>query len=435
MTGGRPVPAARHFAILTAAFTAFVIYGSLVPFHTRHVDLADAWDQYARAMFRVPRLASRSDWVANVLLFVPLGYLAAGAVAVDRRRRLAVVALVPLMTGLSAGLEFAQIWFPERYTSLNDVIGETVGGAIGVAAWLVAGQWVTDWARGLWANVGPGDWGARVLPVYLVFVVIAHGMPFDLTLSPWQIHRKYQRGREPDAERNGVPRIAAAPSPTRAGEKTLLNMSYFVPVGCLLARFPGRWRRQEATGRVLLAGLVLAAGVESMQVIVLSHEAYATDALSAGLFVLGGWLLSIRRATMRPWTWAVAAIAWIVALAAALWMPFDGEFQRFVDRIEHGDWVPFVDFAAGDYLTAFNRIVSRLVLFAPLGFLLVRAGMTGRVATAVGGIVSGTIEVGQAALTTHRPSASDLILGAIGAGLGGIIAIRVAAADRAAAGE
>jgi VanZ family protein len=433
MTGDRPVPAARHFVLLTAAFTAFVVYGSLVPFHTRHVGLADAWDQYSRAMLRAPRLDSRSDWVANVLLFVPLGFLTAGGVGVDRRRRLAVLALVPLMTALSAGLEFAQVWFPGRYPSLNDVIGETVGGAIGVATWIAAGQRVTDRARALWANVGPGDWAARVLPVYLAFIVLAHGMPFDLTLSPWQIYRKYQRGREPDAERNGVPRIAVVPSPSRAGEKTLLSLAYFVPVGCLLARLPGRWRQKEAAGRVLLMGLVLAAGIEAMQVIVLTHEAYATDALTAGLFVFGGWLLSMRRATIRTLAWAVAAVAWTLALAGALWMPFDGDIQRFGDRIEEGDGVPFVDYVAGDYLSAFNRIVTRLVLFAPLGFLLVRAGITGWVAATVGGIVSAVIEVGHAALTTHRPSASDLVVGAIGAALGGMIANRVAEADRAAA--
>ena len=69
-------------------------------------------------------------------------------------------------------------------TSPNDVVAETIGGVIGVSAWLLGGQRATDYLRKVWAG-GPGmSLVARLGPVYLAGLVLVMGMPFDLTISP-----------------------------------------------------------------------------------------------------------------------------------------------------------------------------------------------------------------------------------------------------------
>ncbi|QRP48306.1 VanZ family protein [Amycolatopsis sp. FDAARGOS 1241] len=61
----------------------------------------------------------------NVLLFVPLGFLAAFA---TRRR----AAIVPVLAGFSAAIEAAQ-YFVGRSADVDDVLLNTLGAALGVA--------------------------------------------------------------------------------------------------------------------------------------------------------------------------------------------------------------------------------------------------------------------------------------------------------------
>jgi glycopeptide antibiotics resistance protein len=433
MAGPRPFLTAKHYAWITAAFTLFVVYGSLVPLTMRHLDWDQAVDRFGRAMSRGVRLESRSDWAANVILFVPLGFVAAGAVAVDRKRPFAAMATIPAMTALSAGLEFAQLWFPDRNTSVNDVAAETLGGILGVAAWLLFGQTATNRARAAWARLGPGDWAVKALPAYLFFLVIVHGMPFDLTLSPWQIKKKYDRGREIDAESSGVSTIGVAPWPRQLPEKTLLNIAYFLPVGALIAFLPDRrWRRPESATKVATLGFLMAGGIEAVQLIVISAGTYASDVLCGGLVVLGGWWLAIRPRPLSSTAWATAAVAWAIALMLVFWAPLEFAPESFAERFSRSQWMPFADYYAGNYIAAFNRIINKTVLFAPLGFAACRAfRLTPRGGAGTGALISAVIELGQPFFNDHLCSSSDILLGGVGACIGAYIAGRAKSAEMA----
>jgi hypothetical protein len=82
-------------------------------------------------------IGSRADWVANLLLFIPLSFLWMGALAAGGstlRTLMAALALVPLAAALSVGIEFTQLFFPQRTVSRNDILAETLGRL--VARWL-----------------------------------------------------------------------------------------------------------------------------------------------------------------------------------------------------------------------------------------------------------------------------------------------------------
>ncbi len=426
-TPTRVVLTPRHYAVLLAAFAGFVLYGSFVPFTTRSLPFDAALDSFAARMGRGMTFESRSDWAANVILFVPLGFLAAGAVTVDRKRTAAALATVPAMTALSAGVEFFQIWFPARTTSVNDVAAETLGGAVGVAAWLVIGQEATNRLRTVWCGLGPGKGAARTLLVYVLFLVIAHGMPFDLTLSPYQVYHKYTSGLEIDAPPDGA-FVRLYPHRSILAEKTLLHVVYFLPAGVLLAHLPGeRWRRPQALGRVVGAGLLIAAGVEAVQLIVLSAGTYASDVLVGAGLVVAGWKLATWPGSVSARAWTAGLVGWVAALLLVYWAPFDVAPDRFGERLGRGEWLPFADYYSGNYLGAFNRILEKVLVFTPVGFLAVRAWSVVPWQSALAGAgLAGVIELGQALVTEHSATTSDVILGAVGAGLGGLIARRLA---------
>ena len=133
-------------------YTAFVIYGSLMPLEFR----ALSWDEAVARFAAIPWLelgvGSRADWVANLILYIPLGYLLTGAMA-GRSKVPAVWGVSVLLSGLAiAGIalliEFSQQFFPPRTVSLNDLYAEFVGGVLGVLLWALAGRPLSDvWRR------------------------------------------------------------------------------------------------------------------------------------------------------------------------------------------------------------------------------------------------------------------------------------------------
>ena len=133
-----------------------------------------------------------------MLLFVPIGFTLMAAAGVDRRWwiGLSVLLLVlPTCAAASTAIEFSQLYFPPRVSSLNDIVAQTIGTGIGVLGWLAAGQQLTVYLRNIWISLGTRGVSARLLPAYLAFLFFVHMMPFDLTLSPAEIYHKYRAGR------------------------------------------------------------------------------------------------------------------------------------------------------------------------------------------------------------------------------------------------
>lgn len=188
----RPILTSRQYGWITLGFVLFVIYGSLVPLTYRHVPLDRAWQRLIFEFSKPIDVDMCSDWLANILLFIPLGFVAMGWLCVDRPQRTLgpVFLILPSCTILSALLEFAQIWFPPRFTSLDDVVAETIGAWLGICFWLMAGRRLTAIIRQFWATYAVHNWSIRLIPGYLLFLVFVNGMPFDLTLSPSVLKRK-----------------------------------------------------------------------------------------------------------------------------------------------------------------------------------------------------------------------------------------------------
>ncbi len=477
----RPHLGTRAFALVTLGFLIFVIYGSLVPFNYEPIGWEETWARWREVRARPLGVDSRSDFATNVLLFIPLNFLLVGTCAVGRGRKIAILAavfVIPCCSALSAAIEFTQLWFPQRVSSMNDVLAETIGAVFGSLAWILAGQRITEYVESLWIAAGPNNLAVKLLPAYLFVLVVIHVMPLDLTISPADVYRKWKQGRVLP-----IPFMTDYGSVAQCVFKTTWNMLYFAPLGWLLSLWPGRL---FASGwRVLAAGAVTAATVEFMQLFVMTRYCDATDIVTGTAAVWLAWRLSEAWQMRSPggvvdalrsrlvWLRVGIFLVWLSLLAVADWYPLNvvsaesaavvsktpneaahrknewalsadggtitnkegktlavrtvGPFVVLVDwqvvqqRWQETSWVPLVDLFAGTEYHAFDELVRKTLQFMLLGALLVPARGEGRRviwAFLAGFLLASVFEAGQLFVPDRYCSVSDVVIETTGAVLG-----------------
>jgi VanZ family protein len=414
----QPRPAARDYAWLTAAFVAFVVYGSLVPLHYQPLSWGEARARWREVLSQPVRVESRSDWAANVLLFIPLGFLGMAALCADRGRAADcwAVPVFAACAAFSASVEFLQLHFPPRVSALNDVVAESIGALLGITAWVVAGRPLTKQARQLWAGAGAQGAATRLLLVYLAVLVFFQAAPLDLSISPTELYHKYKDGMV-----RPVPFALWESDPQGVVKKALGNVTWFLPVGLLLAHIP-RWSRSDgrAAWEVFWLGLLGAAAVEFMQLFVLSRSCDASDVVTGCAAVLAGWAVAHSRGA----AWA-AVLAWAGALVYLNWLPFDFTFDDHAIRARWDavSWLPFDDYLQGRYIDVMQAAADKALQFLVLGALLALAagpeGGQGLLAgLGVAALLAAVLEGGQFLLPTRYASVTDVLVETCGAGLG-----------------
>lgn len=371
----------RNVAIVYAAlvYLGFVIYGSLVPLDFRPVP----WEQAVARFGDIPYLnlgiASRADWVANILLFIPLAFFWNAVLAPRRSVAGGIMVSLLLMAGcvaLSIGIEFSQIFFPPRTVSLNDILAEAIGTLLGVLLWWAAGRRFTRWLPG-WLSTGlNGGWPGRLLYTYLVGLFAYSLLPLDLTLSPVEIFHKWREGRV-----MLIPFGYQFANLAQAIYGLLSDVAIWVPAG-LLYRIHNRARSQVRLWLVLVAAAAL---LEGLQLFVYSRVSDVTDIFTAGVgAALGIWMarhagqaeISAQRDTVsQSVIWFAATLAWIAVLMTVFWYPFDfrtdGGFVR--ERLALFGKVPFETYYYGTEFRAATELLHKLLFFMPLGALLALA--------------------------------------------------------------
>lgn len=130
-------------AVLVGAWAAFVVYGSLVPFEFRWAAADRLASHFLGLGLSERPIRSFTDWATNIAIFVPLGFF--GLPAVIRSEGFASLARSTILVVcscilLSLGIEFAQVYFPPRDSSLLDVIANAMGAAFGIVGWVAFGD-------------------------------------------------------------------------------------------------------------------------------------------------------------------------------------------------------------------------------------------------------------------------------------------------------
>ena len=196
LSASQPAPTARWVEPATPGrlgagglcllWVLFVIYGSLVPLDFKSVSFADAWSQLANAPMYQIGVAGRADWVANGVLYFPVGFLAAvwllgGAAASATRVALAAIAAFGLASVLALAVEFGQVYFPPRTVSRNDLIAESLGALFGVLLALLIARRFRALLNGF--AVGGQRLLASLGPAYAMAFAAWSMFPFDVLVS------------------------------------------------------------------------------------------------------------------------------------------------------------------------------------------------------------------------------------------------------------
>ncbi len=418
---------------LGLAYLAFVIYGSLVPLQYQSLPLDEALGRFPHIMAQ-PGSGSRTDWATNLLLFIPLTFLFTGALG--HGRSLAFRLLISLVLAVAAffltlGIEFTQLFFPPRSTDRNDVLAETLGGLLGIAAWWgLGGRWMA-WLSS-WRKDRPATETADKLAWAYLLLVFAYGvLPLDLTLSGVEIFHKWRAGKL-----HLIPFMALPHAPVELAYEMLSDVLLWAPLALLWRLSAGRsgfraWRMTLAAAVVL----------EVLQLFVYSRVSDVTDILTAALGAALGVLLGSRlarhgpapvRATPasrgRKGVNAYALIllpVWLAVLMAVFWYPFDFRTDAgFVqERIGFLWRMPLESYFYGSEFRAITEMLHKLLFFAPLGALLAWlvaglpwlwrsyaafAAILLMLATAVG------IEFGQMLLPGKVADTTDMVLESLG---------------------
>jgi len=416
-------------------YLVFVVYGSLVPLDYH----ALPWDQAVARFQDIPFLnlgiGSRADWMANLLLFIPLAFLWSGALAHGRHAALgAVLTLFVWLAAaaLSLGIEFTQLFFPQRTVSQNDIAAEALGAAIGVVCWWGFGARLLAWYQGWHREREPAALAERAAWAYLVLLVGYNVLPLDLTLSVVEVYHKWQEGKL-----NLIPFAGLPVDPAHALFELATDAVLWVPLAWLWHARPGR-----DSIKVWRMAFLAVAGLEFMQLFVYSRVSDITDlftgALGAGV---GAWLGQRQfgarrqqagrdsRVAVSLWLRLALALAWVVILMGVFWYPFDfrgdGDFVR--SRMAFLERVPFQVYYYGTEFRAITEVFHKTLFFAPLGALLAwwvsglswrwRGYAAAASLLAVTGISLG-IELGQVLLPGKYPDTTDWSLESVGGMLG-----------------
>lgn len=422
-----PAPNRRHFAVLALLLAAFAVYGSIAPLHLQRLPFAEAIARFRAVLAQPLVMQSRSDWLANFLLLLPLGFSLMATLCCDRPNWTlpALPVVLAACVALAVFVEFAQLFFPPRVSSVNDIAAQALGSVTGILFWLLRGQHLTANARLLWRDFGSKNTAHLLLPFYVFVVLIVQTLPFDFTLSPVELYHKYKECRI-----HLLPFAASGVMGFELANKVFWNAALYAPVGFMLAHLPGRVGRNGA--RVLVLGLTVASVIELAQLLAFSRSFDSIDILTGGTAVLAAWLFVRRfpRPLDKPELRRILLAGCLAALVFMEWQPFrfSLSLSEARSRLHQVSLLPFVDYLQGNYINSLDDGIHKILLFVPLGVLLAPCRPASRekllLCWSLAVIAAVVLEMGQLFLPVRYPSGSDVLVDSAAAGIGLLFAYR-----------
>ncbi|MDD5581551.1 MAG: VanZ family protein [Methylobacter sp.] len=370
----------RHYLLIGAiAYLAFVIYGSLVPLNFNPKSMEDALWQFENIRYLDLGIGSLADWVANILLIIPLAFLWFMLLAIHTRTHVKIFLSVVIWLScffLALAIEFTQLFFPPRTVSINDIIAEALGAFVGIAAGWLFGQplwiWLQQWHQE--SDVKTFD---RYLQIYLFGLFLYAVLPLDLTISPVELYHKWNEGRIVL-----LPFGSLKPNLIENIYQWVSEIALWFPVPLLWQRM-GCYNRSQLYLRVFLAALA----IEFFQLFVYSRVTDVTDILLALLGASIGIQLTsyffeasdraertgsapVLNQVLKWSSWL--CLLWSIVLIGVFWYPFNfvTDTTFIAANIKSFFKVPFYAYYYGTEFRAITEVFHKVLFFAPLGVVL-----------------------------------------------------------------
>ena len=411
-------------------YAALVVYGSVVVgpigFHYVPEAPAVAWRQLLAVRYVPHGPDQRPDWMANLVMLIPLGFMLTGALTPARGwwRVPAALGGFALSVLFVLAVKYAQLFFPGRTVTVNYIAAQGIGAALGTLGFALGRDRLVDTLLRPLAGGGRGALIA-LFGAYAVALAYFLLMPFDLVLSRSDI----------------LARLAALPGILRtwpgAGRPVglravlvLAGAAAPAPLGALLALTAPR----RGLAWLGLAAALTSAAMWAAELPILS----ATPMLVAlGYRFLGIWAgaAALRALTPARLERARAALARAVPLLVPLYLLALAGANALLAR----HWRTVAEARAAldplgliplwnDYIVskseALKSTVVHLVMYAPVGGMVwLRGGRGRRAAWGAGmtaGVLSGLVEVGRWFRPGLQPDFNEIVIG----GLAAFLAVR-----------
>ncbi len=337
-----------------------ILYGSFFPFgfYTHH-DPRGPLGVLLQSGFRP---ASRDDVVANILLYIPLGFFA--LYAFGGRTLPAVAAATAAGFGLSLLVELVQFYDIGRAQELSDICSNTVGALLGAAAGVAARR--------------------RVSSPYLA-----------LLLACWLGDRWYPAPPSLPVVRLGrLLLVSSIPA-----LDLLRFFAAWLAVALILETLCGGPRSRVALPALLAISLLLRALTVEVEPAEIAGGTLAALAWSGVL-----WRLRVRA--------AIAAVVFVVLVTLVALAPF-----HFSASARAFGWVPFRAFLQSETGGAIRSFFEKAFLYGGMVWLLVRAGFSAGAATAFGAALVFCLRLIQVYLPGRSAEITDTILFLLFAGM------------------
>ena len=326
----------RNYAIVTAIVAIVIAYGSLYPFDFSVP--ADGPGPISTLLHSWAKRPSRGDFLANILLYMPLGFF--GMLSFPRRAgfwpRLAVVVAGGAL--LSLTMELTQYYDVGRDTEATDFYANTIGTLLGAPVALLFSQRI---GCPLFLEIV-----ARPVPAMLIAVWLGYRFyPFVPTID---LHKYWH------ALRPVILDPISAPLPLY--RHTAIWLTLFALIEAIIGR------RRSALFAPLFAAFVL-----FMRVLIVSTFLSAAEVIGAAIAVCV-WPLLLGLNTRLRAALVFAQLGSYLVLERL--EPF--QFQPFARPF---GWIPFNSFMNGSVEVDVLSFMEKSFLYGSVLFFLGRAGV------------------------------------------------------------
>jgi len=379
---------------------------------------------------------SRADWVANILLYIPLPFLWLSCLRRDSRlflRAFSALVIFIFCVGLSIGIEFTQLFFPPRTVSLNDIIAEILGSAFGIVLWWASGNRFLDLIDSV---LGQGRRAAYAgLLLYSIAYLAFSLFPYDFLVSAAEIQAKL-----------GSPYFhwfassAACGGALRCGAKLIAETMAVAPLGLLLSFiFLGALPR--LLGRAVFIGFWLGLSIELLQLFLVSGITLGVSVITRVVGVASGAAVGylLRRNSLWPVLYLirpmmpVTGVLYVLLLIAVVTVGKGPmlPFEQAIRRLNEISYMPFFYHYYTSESAAMTSLIGVAAMFFPIGVqywvwritqlreFIARGAINAGV---LGWIVGSGLELGKLFFASARPDPTNVMIGSLGA-VAGFLAV------------
>jgi len=363
----------RSVFFATSLYLLFVIYGSLVPLTFNYLPIEVAITQFKHIHYLNLGTDSRADWIANIVLYIPLAFGVSTHFnyvhSLLGRFLVAILALVFCLL-ISISLEFAQLFFPPRTVSLNDLIAEALGSLIGVLSWL----FLSTYFIGLWRQL----LNANMLSVksaiifYVIIYVALSLFPYDFVTSFAELNLKLAHS----SDSFFMSFSTCQANRSRCVFKILSEIAVLLPLGLLCGFL---FATQHRITIALLFGFFIGLGLELIQIFLLSGSGQGLSIITRMIGMGLGASLWIRikahNATIIL-SFLKRSLYLIIPLYLLLLIAANGEFttdwlspKSALERLIDIHFLPLYYFYYTSEGVALVSLLNIIGLYFPIGLL------------------------------------------------------------------